>query len=234
MATPSQAGKLFSPGRIHLTSGLTLATHYNLAKPFRSAMPPITITLILLNVLIYALGIFTGPDMVRVFGLWPPGAGGAFHVWQLVTYSFLHGSLLHLGFNMAAVWMFGAELEKRWNELRYLLTYLLSVVVAAMTQITVSGLFLHASGPVIGASGGVFGLLLAYALYFPNRVIIIVFLPFIRIPARTFVLGYGVLELVLGVTNTSAGVAHFAHLGGLFGGWLGVQYFRGRGVFGKR
>jgi membrane associated rhomboid family serine protease len=197
-------------------------------------MPPITLTLILLNVLIYALGIATGPEIIRVFGLWPPGSGGGFHAWQLITYSFLHGSLLHLAFNMAAVWMFGAELERRWNDLRYLLTYLLSVAVAAMTQIAVSGYFLQAAGPVIGASGGVFGLLLAYALYFPNRVISIILLPFIRIPARTFVLGYGVLELVLGVTNTAAGVAHFAHLGGLFGGWLGVQYFRGRGIFGTR
>jgi len=197
-------------------------------------MPPITFALILLNVLIYALGVATGPDIVRVFGLWPPGSGGAFHPWQLVTYSFLHGSLLHLGFNMVAIWMFGAALEKRWDDLRYLLTYLLSVAVAAMTQIAVSGYFLHATGPVIGASGGVFGLLLAYAMYFPNRVISIIFLPFIQIPARTFVLGYGAVELLLGVTNTAAGVAHFAHLGGLFGGWLGVQYFRGRGLFGKR
>lgn len=197
-------------------------------------MPPITATLILMNVMIYALGIATGPDIIRVFGLWPPGSGSAFHSWQLITYSFLHGSLLHLGFNMVAIWMFGAALEKRWGDLRYLLTYLLSVAVAAMTQIAVSGYFLHASGPVIGASGGVFGLLLAYAMYFPNRVIVIIFLPFIKIPARTFVLGYGAVELFLGVTNTTSGVAHFAHLGGLFGGWLGVQYFRGRGLFGKR
>ena len=197
-------------------------------------MPPITLALILLNVLVYALELVTGPEIIRIFGLWPPGSGGAFHLWQLVTYSFLHGSLTHLGFNMFAVWMFGAELEKRWNDLRYLLTYLLSVVVAAMTQIAVSGYFLHSNSPVIGASGGVFGLLLAYALYFPRNVISIIFLPFIRIPARTFVLGYGIVELILGLTSTDAGVAHFAHLGGLFGGWLGVQYFRGRGVFGKR
>lgn len=197
-------------------------------------MPPITATLVLLNVLVYALELGTGPEIIRVFGLWPPGSGGAFHPWQLVTYSFLHGSPLHLGFNMIAVWMFGAALETRWDDLRYLLTYLLSVVVAAMTQIAVSGYVLHATGPVIGASGGVFGLLMAYALYFPRNVISIVFLPFIRIPARTFVLGYGAVELLLGLTGTSTGVAHFAHLGGLFGGWLGVQYFRGRGVFGKR
>ena len=197
-------------------------------------MPPITLALILLNILVYALALATGPDIVRAFGLWPPGSGGAFHVWQLVTYAFLHGSPLHLAFNMIAIWMFGAALEQRWNDLRYLLTYLLSVVVAGMTQIVVSGYFLHATGPVIGASGGVFGLLLAYAMYFPNRTIVFVFLPFLQIPARTFVLGYGIVELILGVTNTAAGVAHFAHLGGLFGGWLGVQYFRGRGVFGGR
>lgn len=197
-------------------------------------MPPITLILILLNVLVYVLELVTGPEIIRIFALWPPGSDGTFHLWQLVTYSFLHGSLTHLGFNMFAVWMFGAELERRWNDLRYLLTYLLSVVVAAMTQIAVSGYFLHSSSPVIGASGGVFGLLLAYALYFPRSVVSIIFLPFIRIPARLFVLGYGAVELVLGLTSTDAGVAHFAHLGGLFGGWLGVQYFRGRGVFGKR
>lgn len=197
-------------------------------------MPYITVSLVVLNVLVYALSLATGPDIVRAFALWPPGSGGAFHVWQLVTYSFLHGSLLHLAFNMIAIWMFGAALEKRWNDLRYLLTYLLSVVVAAMTQIAVSGYFLHSTSPVIGASGGVFGLLLAYALYFPNRVISLIFLPFVQIPARTFVFGYGAIELFLGVTNTAAGVAHFAHLGGLFGGWLGVQYFRGRGPFGTR
>jgi len=197
-------------------------------------MPPITLALILLNVFVYMLELVSGPEIIRVFGLWPPGSGGAFHLWQLVTYSFLHGSIAHLGFNMFAVWMFGAELERRWDHLRYLLTYLLSVVVAAMTQIVVSGYFLHSSHAVIGASGGVFGLLLAYALYFPRSVIMIIFLPFIRIPTRLFVLGYGVVELLLGLTRTDAGVAHFAHLGGLFGGWLGVQYFRGRGLFGKR
>lgn len=196
-------------------------------------MPPITLALIVLNVLIYILSQVTGPNIVQVFGLWPPGSSGAFHFWQLITYSFLHGGLLHLGFNMLAIGMFGAPLERRWGDLRYLLTYLISVVVAAMMQIAVSGYLMHASGPVIGASGGVFGLLLAFALYFPNRSITLIFLPMLQIPARTFVFGYGAIELFLGVTNTAAGVAHFAHLGGLFGGWLGVQYFRGRGLFGK-
>lgn len=196
-------------------------------------MPPITLTLIALNGLIYALSQFTGPSIVLTFGLWPPGSGGTFHLWQLVTYSFLHGSLLHLAFNMVAIWMFGSQLERRWNDLRYLLTYLFAVVVAAMTQIAVTGYLMQTQGAVIGASGGVFGLLLAFALYFPNRNITLLFLPF-EIPARKFVLGYGLIELALGVTQTAAGVAHFAHLGGLFGGWLAVQYFRGRGLFGVR
>lgn len=195
-------------------------------------MPPITLALISINVLVYLLGLFTGPAIVQTFALWPPWAPNLFHPWQLVTYSFLHGSALHLGFNMFAIWMFGSALEKKWGDLRYLLTYLISVVVAAMTQIAVSGYLMRFDGPVIGASGGVFGLLLAFALYFPSRNITIFFLPF-EIPARRFVLGYGLVELALGVFSTSAGVAHFAHLGGLFGGWLGVQYFRGRGLFGR-
>lgn len=196
-------------------------------------MPPITFALIVLNTLIYVLSLWTAPDIFRIFALWPPGSSGTFHYWQLVTYSFLHGSLLHLGFNMFAIGIFGSLLEQRWGELRYLLTYLLSVVVAALTQIAVSGYLMHASGPVVGASGGLFGLLLAFALYFPRRSLTLIFLPMWPIPARTFVLGYGAIELFLGVTNTAAGVAHFAHLGGLLGGWLGVQYFRGRGLFGK-
>src|SRR5512139_2583776 len=197
-------------------------------------MPPVTYAVVLLNALIYALEVISVAEIVRGFGLGAPGAGVGFHVWELITYSFLHGSLLHLGFNMFALWMFGTELERRWDDLRYLLTYLFSVVVAAMTQIAVSGVFLHGSGPVVGASGGVFGLLLAYAMCFPSRVVSFVFLPFIRIPARTFVLGYGGVELFLGFTHPNGGVAHFAHLGGLFGGWLAVRYFRGRGGFGKR
>src|SRR3569833_1135732 len=119
-----------------------------------TAMPPITLILILLNVLVYVLELVTGPEINRIFALWPPGSDGTFHLWQLVTYSFLHGSLTHLGFNMFAVWMFGAELERRWNDLRYLLTYLLSVVVATMTQIAVSGYFRRGGGPGGGAAGG--------------------------------------------------------------------------------
>jgi membrane associated rhomboid family serine protease len=101
------------------------------------------------------------------------------------------------------------------------------VIIGALTQLLVSAAFGSGGAPVIGASAGVFGLLLAYALVFPNRTIMPLFPP-IPMPARMFVLLYAVLELVLGVTGTQAGVAHFAHLGGLLGGWLVYRFGRGR------
>lgn len=206
----------------------------SLLKPGIAPVPPITNALILLNVLVYALEVVGDPETVLGFALWPPGSGGAFHVWQVVSYSVLHASLVHLGLNMFALWMFGTALERHLDALSFLLTYLSSVVFAALTQIVVSGLFLHDTGPVIGASGGVFGLLLAYAMCFPERAISVVFLPFLRIPARAFVFGYGAVELVLGFANPGGSIAHFAHLGGLIGGWLAVRYFRPRGGFNVR
>lgn len=165
-----------------------------------------------------------------LFALWMPGTP-RFHPSQLVTYAFLHGSWLHLGLNMLGLWMFGAELERLWGGRRLLLTYLISCMTAAMTQIVVTSYLTGYAGPMVGASGGVFGLMLAYALYFPQRRIALL-IPPVQLRARTFVLVYAGLELLLGVTGTQQGVAHFAHLGGLFGGWVSVQYFRGRGVFG--
>jgi len=196
-------------------------------------MPTITLALIVINALLYGLEVMTGLDIVKVFGLWGLNVPGAFHPWQLVTYSFLHASLLHLGLNMFALGMFGAPLERKWGQLRYLLTYLLSVVTAAAAHLVITGYLMRYSDPVIGASGGAFGLMLAYALYFPNHRIAL-FIPAFAVRARLFVLGYAFIELLLGLFNSQEGVAHFAHLGGLYGGWLGVQYFRGRGVFGMR
>jgi membrane associated rhomboid family serine protease len=196
-------------------------------------MPTITLALIALNVLLYGLEVLTGPGIVKVFGLWALNIPGAFHPWQLLTYGFLHGSPLHLGLNMFGIWMFGSALERKWGELRYLLTYLLSVATAAVTHLVITGYLMRYSGPVIGASGGAFGLMLAYALYFPNHRIALL-IPAFAVRARIFVLGYALIELALGIFSSGEGVAHFAHLGGLYGGWLGVQYFRGRGLFGRR
>ena len=141
-----------------------------------------------------------------------------------MSYGFLHGSLLHLAFNMFALYMFGSALELVVGPRRYLAYYLVCVIAAAIAQLLVTAM-LGGFYPTVGASGGVFGLLLAYAVYFPHSRVMLLFPP-IPIPSRVFVVIYAVIELVLGVTGSQAGVAHFAHLGGLVGGAAMLYYWR--------
>jgi membrane associated rhomboid family serine protease len=195
-------------------------------------LPAFTQTLIIANVVVYLLEMVMGNALFQWFALWPGAGPGLASLpiltpWQLITYSFLHGGLTHLAFNMLALWMFGGELERVWGARRVAMAYFASVVSGAIAQLMVGGLFGAVGGPVVGASAGVFGILLAYALVFPNRTIVPL-IPPIPMPARVFVLLYAALELVLGVTGTQAGVAHFAHLGGLLGGWLVYKYGRSR------
>ncbi len=166
----------------------------------------------------------TGESAVSAFALWPLGAG--FMPWQLVTYAFLHGGIAHLAFNMYGLWMFGRELEYLMGRRAFLNLYFASILSAGLTQLFVTS----ATGgvyPTIGASGGVFGLLLAYGMFFPNRVLMLIFPP-IALPAWLFVAIYAGFELTLGVTGSQAGVAHFAHLGGMVGGYIVIQLWRGR------
>jgi membrane associated rhomboid family serine protease len=152
-----------------------------------------------------------------------------FHVWQIVTYAFLHDtrSIYHLLFNMLALWMFGAEIERYVGPRRLLACYFASVVTAALTQLFVPALFGAPPAPTIGASGGVFGLLLAYALMFPHRKVVPLFPP-IPMPAWLFATLFAGVELFLGVTGTLSGIAHFAHLGGMIGSALVVMQWRWR------
>ena len=192
-------------------------------------MPPATTALIIANVAVFLLQGLV-PQLVVPFALWPlsaslAGTGATFAPWQLVTYSFLHGGLLHLAFNMFAVYMFGSAVEQVLGTRRYVTLYFVSVLFAAITQLIVAMLS-GAIYPTIGASGGVFGLLLAYAIYFPHNRVMLLFPP-IPMPARVFVVLYAVLELFLGVTGSQEGVAHFAHLGGMIGGYLVLRFWRG-------
>jgi membrane associated rhomboid family serine protease len=167
------------------------------------------------------------------FALWPPGGlDSRFAPWQLVTYAFLHANFAHIFFNMFALYMFGAEIERLFGSRFYFSFYLASVVTAALTHLVVTGLMGSPPVPMVGASGGIYGLLLAFGMYFPHRRVMLLFPP-IPMRARTFVIAFAALELVLGVTQTAAGVAHFAHLGGMLGGWLMIQYRRGGFPFGK-
>lgn len=145
--------------------------------------------------------------------------------WQVLTYAFVHANLPHLLFNMFGVFMFGSDVERVWGSRRYLTYYLVCALSAAAAQLLVASLT-GAQYPTVGASGALFGLLLAFATLFPNRTVMLL-IPPIPMRAPVFVVLYGALELVLGVTGTQAGVAHFAHLGGLAGGFLFMRFWRG-------
>jgi membrane associated rhomboid family serine protease len=190
-----------------------------------SSLPPATRAIIAINVVAFLLQQAYGNSMVALFALWPLGSP-LFQPWQLVTYAFLHGSIAHIFFNMFALFMFGRALEYFWGSRRFTIFYLACVIAAAATQLLTASLA-GSTEATLGASGGVFGLLLAFAMYFPRQRITLLFPP-IPMPAWLFVTLYGVLELVLGVTNTQAGVAHFAHLGGMLGGALVILYWRAR------
>ncbi len=196
-------------------------------------MPPVTKTLLIANVAVYLAQQFADNFLLTWFALWPlattgPGAPGmpaGFLPWQLVTYSFLHGNELHILVNMLGLYMFGSEIERVLGRQRYVTYYVVSVLTAAVAQLVMSALNPGPPYPTVGASGGVFGLLLAYGMFFPRRIVMLIFPP-IPMQARYFVLIYAAVELYLGVTGTMAGVAHFAHLGGMLGGYLLLRYWR--------
>ncbi|MCY7316703.1 MAG: rhomboid family intramembrane serine protease [Rubrivivax sp.] len=202
-------------------------------------MPPIpTITkyLMLACTAVFCLQLFV--PLTAWFALCPL-ASGNFMPWQVLTYAFLHGSFGHLFFNMLGLWMFGSELERLWGDKRYLQFLLAGVLAAAAAQIIVTWIA-GSRTPTVGASGALFALLLAFGMLFPNRVIMPLFPP-IPMKARTFVMVFGGIELLLGsgILDSLMGlgggnVAHFAHLGGMVGGWLMIRYWRRQPPFGSR
>jgi len=185
-------------------------------------VPPVTQALLITNVVVFLAQMSSGLPLVQWFALWPDSG---FAVWQLVTYSFLHGSLAHIFFNMFGLYMFGSDIERLFGSRFYLSFYLVSVVVAGVSHLVITTAMGSAPVPMVGASGGIYGLLLAFGWYFPQRRVILLFPP-IPMSARTFVVVFAALELFFGVTGTAAGVAHFAHLGGMLGGWLMIEYRR--------
>lgn len=205
-------------------------------------LPPVTRALLIANGLVFLLQLVVGDVSLSSFMLWPldtgadPYAQGGFLPWQVLTYGFMHGNFMHLAFNMLALVMFGAPLEHTWGEKRFLTYYMVCILGAAVFQLAVGWWTMAQGGeayPTVGASGGIFGLLLAYGMLFPNQRVMLL-IPPIPMKARTLVIVYGVIELLMGVTNTMPGVAHFAHLGGMVFGWLLIRYWRGQPPFGRR
>ncbi len=201
-------------------------------------LPLVTRTLLIANILIFLAQQATGDALLVHFALWPLGPHqlvplnpiglvmAGFEPWQLITYSFLHGGVPHIAFNMLALWMFGGPVENALGVRRYTFYYFACVLGAAIAQLATI-YFFQPDGfyPTLGASGGIFGLLLAFAILYPQAKVFLFIVP-IPIPARIAVVGYMIVELVLGVTGTQASVAHFAHLGGAVVGFALIQYWR--------
>ena len=163
------------------------------------------------------------PAVTLRLGLRPADVFGNFALWQPVTYMFLHGGIFHILFNMLALWMFGVELERMWGSRFFVKYYFVAGVGAAVTTLACSFLpFAFANqlyySLTIGASGAVYGILLAYARYFPHRPIMLYFV--FPIPAKYFVMIIGAISLLSAMSGPGGGIAHATHLGGLVAGYL--------------
>jgi len=170
-----------------------------------SLFPPAVKHLLIINLLVF-LALFTPGLGKYVFGLgalWPLSHPN-FMPWQFISYMFLHGGFAHLFFNLFALWMFGQSIENLWGTKRFVIYYFITGIGAALIHILVTG----ANVPMVGASGAVYGILLAFAMMFPNRPIFLIFLP-IPIKAKYFVIFFGALELFNGVASLQTGIAHF-------------------------
>ena len=198
-----------------------------------SLIPPVVKSLLIVNGVMFILQIYMGNTLIRELALWPLDMTSMasfgidrpeFRFSQLITYAFLHGGVMHLLLNMYALWMFGSRIEHLWGSKVFIVYYLVCVIGAGLTQLLVTS----QSGsiyPTVGASGGVFGLLLAFGIFYPRERIILIFPP-IPIEARWFVIIFGAIELWFGITGTAEGIAHFAHLGGMFFGFLMILYWK--------
>lgn len=208
-------------------------------RPPESGSIPVVMLLLATNIIAYFVLSAGGTDIgLQHFALWPMApesamelpAGvspGSFQPWQLVTYAFLHGNLLHLLINMFVLWMFGGPIERTWGSSVFALYYFVCVIGAGVVQLLISSSGMMDPAPSLGASGGVFGILLAFGMLFPNQTVVLL-IPPIPMKAKYFVILIGIVELIFGVTGTQQGVANFAHLAGLVFGFVFIMLFRGR------
>ena len=188
---------------------------------YASVAPPAVLNILIANCVAFlATKLLSADAIYELFALFPVESPW-FKIWQPVTYMFLHGDFSHLFFNMFALWMFGRGLEQDLGTKRFLVYYFTCGIGAGLVQLLAMGYM----GITIGASGAVFGLLLAFGMLHPNATIMLLFPP-IPMKAKWFVIIYGLVELLFGVTGSYDSVAHYAHLGGMFCGWLLLLWWR--------
>lgn len=187
-------------------------------------MPPAIKAIIITNVIVFLFqNSAFGPTLATFGALWPVGshnsAGYSFQIWQPITYLFLHGSFAHIFFNMFALWMFGVEIENYWGTRNFVSFYFTCGIGAALINLLAT---YGSPYPTIGASGAIFGVLLAFGMMFPDRYIYLYFL--LPVKTKYFVAGYALIEFISGLGNRTMGsgsdIAHFAHLGGMLFGYI--------------
>jgi membrane associated rhomboid family serine protease len=208
------------------------------------SMPPVVKNLLLINVLMYVISVITGNFMYENFALFY-FKSPFFKPFQLVTHMFMHGGFTHIFFNMYTLFIFGSVLERVWGSQKFLLYYFVTGIGAALLHLGVMYLqlqgYLAAANagdidatsqiqsllctPTVGASGAIYGLLLAYGMLFPNNIMQLIFPP-VALKAKWFVLIFGALELLLGLSGRGGDVAHFAHLGGMIFGFFLILYWK--------
>jgi len=198
--------------------------NFSRGRNFLTSLPPVTRVVLLLNVIIFLVDFFTGYFLQKILALYSFNTG-AFHPYQLVSHMFLHGGFGHIFFNMFALFMFGRILESVLGSKRFFILYFLSGLGAAGLQLLIYYLQ-DAPAVMIGASGAIFGILIAFAMMFPNVELMIIFLP-IPIKAKYLIPIYAVLELFFGIANFSSdNIAHFAHLGGAIVGFILIKIWK--------
>ncbi|MDR1561572.1 MAG: rhomboid family intramembrane serine protease [Dysgonamonadaceae bacterium] len=212
---------------------------YYQRRGFLDSLTVVTKNLLIINIIIWAAcnlikGLYV---YLALFNI----GSGYFNIYQLVSYMFTHIEFNHLFFNMFALFMFGSTIESYWGQKRFLIYYMVTGIGAGLIQLlTLYIQGVYAPIPTIGASGAIFGLLLAFGMLFPNTPLYIMFIP-IPIKAKYMVIGYGLIEFFFGIANAgSDNVAHFAHLGGMLFGIIlilywrrGYNYYHGNSFFSK-
>lgn len=217
-----------------------------------SNFTPAIKNIIIINILIMIMTSLKGDFMYENFALFYP-TSPFFHWWQLVTHMFMHGNFWHLFFNMYTLYVFGSVLERVWGTKKFLIFYFVTGIGAALVHTGVEWIQIQnwmtqaaqgnmeAMGSIhtlkmtrtVGASGAIYGVLMGYAMLYPDSVLTLIFPP-ISIKAKWLVLIFAAIELLTGVTGTGGGIAHFAHLGGLIFGFLLIMYWKKKRILYSR
>jgi membrane associated rhomboid family serine protease len=212
--------------------------YYNEGQGFMANVPTVTKNLIITNVIMFVATLFGEDFMVGTFAMFFP-ASPYFRWWQILTHMFMHGGFWHIFFNMYTLFIFGTALERTIGSKKFLVYYFITGLgaVALHTGVEYLQAMSYASAgntaalhnlyltPTLGASGAIYGVLIGYAMMYPDSVLTLIFPP-VSLKAKWFVLIFAGIELLTGVTGTADGVAHFAHLGGMLIGWLLMLYWK--------